>query len=304
VVTAVSHTHLEKFAAVEEIELEKGRLVEALPKDGVAILNHDDERVWKMRDRTKARVISYGFDQDADVKVVPDTLSYAFDPDSSECGMRFKVVAEGSTVPMFMPGVLGRQAAYAGLAGIAVGLAKGMNLIDIAEGLRHYKPLPGRVRCLAGIKRSVLVDDSYNASPRSVRAALQLLRDLPIAENAKRIVVLGDMLELGPVSERKHRDIGKIAAELGLDMLVLVGERVHDTESAAVAAGLDEDRIFHFAMPGEAGRFVQERMNPGDIVLIKGSRGMRMETVTKELMADPLRAEQLLVSVPEEDEAK
>ena len=301
VITAVSSTHLEKFGSVEEIVVEKGRLIEALPKDGVAILNRDDERVWGMRDRTKARVLSYGFDQDADVKVVPGTLNYAYDPEGEDCGMRFKVVADGSTVPMFIPGVLGRQAAYAALAGIAVGLAKGMNLVDISAGLRDFKPLPGRVRCLTGIKKTILIDDSYNASPRSVKAALDLLFDLPVSLESKRIVALGDMLELGEASEDKHRIIGRKVAELGPEMLVLVGERMHDAAVAAEEAGLSKERIFHFADTGEAGRFIQEKLEQGDIVLIKGSRGMRMEAITKELMADPLRAPELLVSVPDED---
>jgi UDP-N-acetylmuramoyl-tripeptide--D-alanyl-D-alanine ligase len=294
VVTAVSESHLEKFGTVDAVFREKRVMVEVLPSDGFAVLNRDDERVWKMQEKTKAKIISYGFHPEADVRASAESLNYAFNPEG-ECGMRFKVVAQGSTVPMFIPGVLGRQAAYAALAGIAVGLAKGMNLVDIAEGLAKYRPLPGRVRCLGGIKRTVLIDDSYNASFRSTSAALDILADLPLPEGAARIAVLGDMLELGDVSEQAHAGVGRRVAEIGLDMLVLVGERTTETENAAIEAGMPRERVFHFSTTAEAGRFVQERMRQGDIVLIKGSRGMRMEAVTKELMAEPLRAEELLV---------
>ena len=108
--------------------------------------------------------------------------------------------------------------------------------------------------------------------------------------------MLGDMLELGPISDEGHAAVGKKAAGSGVDLLVLVGERMLAAERSAVAAGLSPDRVVHFSTPEEAGRFVQERMKSGDAVLVKGSRGMKMEIVVKELMADPLHAEQLLVS--------
>jgi UDP-N-acetylmuramoyl-tripeptide--D-alanyl-D-alanine ligase len=295
VVTAVARSHLELFKSVDEVFHEKRVMIEALDEDGIAILNRDDERVWKMRDKAKGKVISYGFHQDADVRATPESLNYAFDP-NGDCGMRFKVTASGSTVPMFVPGVLGRQAAYAGMVGIAVGMAKKMNMVDVAEGLRNFTPLPGRVRCLGGIKRSIIVDDSYNASPRSMMAAMDILWALPVAQESNKIAILGDMLELGDASVEAHEQVGQKAFEVGLDMLVLVGERTVDTEKAALAAGLPREKVFHFADTEKAGLFVQERMRQGDVLLIKGSRGMRMEEVTRELMAEPQLADKLLVA--------
>lgn len=296
VVTAVGESHAEFFGSVDAITKEKRVLVERLPKDGMAILNRDDEKVWTMRDRIKAPVLSYGFHSEADVRADENSVTYAREADG-DCGMHFKISAKGSTVPAFLPGALGRQAVASALAAAAVGLAKGMNMVEITEGLAAFQPPPGRMRCLSGIKRTVLIDDSYNAAPTSAFASIAALVELPLDENAKRIAVLGDMLELGALSKEGHEAVGKRAAESGIDLLVFVGERMGDAEKAAIAAGASSDRTFHFATTDQAGRFVQERLKQGDAVLVKGSRGMKMEAVVKELMAEPERAEQLLVSV-------
>jgi UDP-N-acetylmuramoyl-tripeptide--D-alanyl-D-alanine ligase len=212
-----------------------------------------------------------------------------------------KVAVEGSTVPLFVPKALGWPSVYAALAAVAVGRARGMNLVEITERLRSYQPPPGRMRYIPGIKQTVIIDDTYNAAPKSMGAALDVLADIPVGtEDDKRIAVLGDMLELGALSEEGHRRVGKRVSELGIHLLVLVGERMGDAKKGAKEAGMDENAIFHFASPEEAGRFVQERMKQGDIVLVKGSRGMKMEIVVKELMADPLSAGTELVSVNEE----
>jgi UDP-N-acetylmuramoyl-tripeptide--D-alanyl-D-alanine ligase len=299
VVTAVGESHLEKFASVDAVVREKRVVVESLTKEGRAILNRDDERVWQMRERSKAAVTGYGFSDDADVR--GGDVSYHFNPaNEAECGTHFKITAGGATVPVFLPGVLGRHAAYAALAAAAVGIAKGMNMVEIAEALRKYEPLPGRMRCLAGIKRTMLIDDTYNAAPKSTLAAIETLAEITGGEGGKRVAVLGDMLELGSVSVSGHEEVGRRAAEKGIDLLVLVGERMGDAKKAALAAGLAPDRVAHFAKPEEAGRFVQDKLEQGDTVLIKGSRGMKMEKVTKELMAEPMRAADLLVGHHEE----
>jgi len=298
VVTAVGESHAVFFGSVENIAKEKGTLIASLPTDGTAVLNRDDERVWAMRDRTKASVVSFGFHPDADIRAVEDSVSYVCDPEG-ECGVHFKMSADGSTVPVFLPAVLGRPSIYAALAAAAVGRIKGMNLVEISERLKDYVAPPGRLRYIPGIKRTVLIDDTYNSAPKSALAALEVLEEIPLAEEERRFVVLGDMLELGSLSEEGHRKVGFRAVELGIDYLILVGERTIDTEKAAREAGAPEDRVFHFSTTEEAGRFVQEKLRRGDMVLIKGSRGMHMEAVVKELMADPLRAEELLVEVKE-----
>lgn len=298
VVTAVGESHMEYMGSVENILKEKRVLVERLPKDGVAVLNRDDEKVWGMRSSTKGKVVSYGFHPEADVRAVADSVAYACSPDR-ECGMHFKLTAGGATVPVFLPHVLGKHGVYAALAAAAVGLEKGMNLVEISDGLGLYSPPPGRLRYIPGIKHTVVIDDTYNAAPTSVLAALEVLRDIPKPESVKRIAVLGDMLELGSGSEEGHRTVGAKAAECA-DLLVFVGERMREAMKAAKERGADEDRMTWVATPEEAGRYVQERMKMGDFVLVKGSRGMRMEKVVKEIMAEPLDADRLLVSHVEE----
>lgn len=298
VVTAVGESHLEFFKTVDAIAKEKATVVERLPKDGLAVLNRDDERVWPMRQRTKARVVSFGFHEEADVRVDPEMIGFVLDPERP--GTRFKVQAEGSTVPFLLPGVIGSHILYGALAAVAVGLAKGMNLVELSDALMKYEAAPGRMRLLPGIKRSFLIDDTYNAAPRSANAALEVLRDLPLPEPGRhRLAVLGDMMELGAGSVHMHRDLGVKAGECA-DLVVLVGERMAEAERAAREAGVGDDRLFHFATALEAGRFVQERLHEGDVVLIKGSRVMEMERCVKELMAEPLRANELLVKAHEE----
>ena len=294
VVTAIGESHLEFMGSRENIIKEKRIVVERLPKEGVAVLNRDDENVWAMRSKTKAKVLSFGYHEEAEVRALPESVSYACSPDR-ECGMHFKLTAGGATVPVFLPHVLGRHGIYAALAAAAVGVSKDMNLVEVSDALGLYSPPPGRMRYVPGIKHTVIIDDTYNSAPTSAVAALEVLRELQIPDTVKRIAVLGDMLELGADSEDGHRRVGMKAAQ-SADLLVFVGERMRDAMKAAAAEGAGEDRSFWFPNAEEAGRFVQERMKMGDFILVKGSRGMTMEKVVKEVMAEPLDADRLLVA--------
>lgn len=300
VLTAIGPAHLERFGTIERVAAEKGKLLAALPAEGTAILNADDERVMATAAKTKARMVTFGFSDEAAVRAADISTTLIHNEDGQiGAGMTAKVAADGAVVPMRLDGVLGASHVYAALAATSVGVAFGMNLVEIAEALRAYTPPPGRMRVISGIKYTIILDDTYNASPLSMRAALETLRSLPIVEETRRIAVLGDMLELGAETERAHEEVGRHVAELGIDLLVAVGERARAIHEAASKAGISADRVFHFGSAEEAGRFVQERLRRGDIVLAKGSRAMRMERVVKELMAEPLRAKELLVSDPE-----
>jgi len=297
VITTVGESHMEFFGSVDSLVKEKGTLAERTNKDGCVILNRDDEKVWAMRNRTKARVMSFGFHEEADMRALELSINYSHDEEGGAGGVSFKLAYQGSAVPVHIPNVLGRQAVYAALAAACVGVSRGMNLLEVSEQLAAYEPPPGRMRCLYGIKRTLLIDDTYNSAPKSALAALDALRDVPVGESSRRFAVLGDMLELGPVSVEGHEAVGRHAVECGIDYLVFVGELMGDAEKAARAAGKSQDQMFHFSNTDQAGRFVQERMKNGDVVLVKGSRGMHMEKVVKELMADPMEADHLLVEV-------
>ncbi|MBU0624972.1 UDP-N-acetylmuramoyl-tripeptide--D-alanyl-D-alanine ligase [Patescibacteria group bacterium] len=294
VVTTIGESHLEFFGSVAAIAAEKSRLAEAVPATGVAVLNRDDDLVWAMRKKTKAQVVSIGFHEESDVRALADTVKLACRQEAG-CGTHFKIEVDGATMPIFIRGALGWPTIYAVLAAVAVGRARGLNMMQMVERLKDFEPAPGRLHYVPGIKGTILIDDTYNAAPKSVYAALEVLCELPlIAEDDKRFAVLGDMLELGQISDQAHADVGRRAAELGIDYLVLVGERMLEARKAAVAAGMSEDRVLSFSKNLEAGKFVQSKMKPGDAILIKGSRGMQMEFVVKELMAEPLRAADLL----------
>lgn len=293
IVTFIGTAHLEYFNSVEKIQKEKGKLIESLNRDGYAILNYDNEKAREIRNISKVKILTYGFDAKADIRA-QEVIS-SFDKNNILQGTSFKLSYHGSSVPVFLPGILGNSAVYSALAGAVVGIIRGMNLIDISQALRNYKPPRGRMNLMAGIKNTLIIDDTYNSSPPAVMAALGILKEVPVKEGARKIVVLGDMLELGGYSEEGHQDAGKYLAKLEFDKLITVGEYSRDIDRGAKEAGMHEDAIFHFADVSSAGRFLQEIMRTGDLILIKGSQGMRMEKIVKEVMAEPEKASELLV---------
>jgi len=292
VVTGIGPAHLEFFESIDKIFKEKRMIVSHLGQNGFAVLNRDDEKVYEMREKTRAKIVSYGFDLAADVRAQEESV---IGSGVKIEGMNFKLSYAGAVVPIFIPNVLGRQHIYAALAGAAVGIIYRMNLVEIAESLKNYQAPKGRMNLVPGIKNTLIIDDTYNASPIPAERALEVLRSIILPEEDKKFAVLGDMLELGSFSEEGHRQVGRAAAKNKVDYLITVGEKSRDIARAALEGGMAEDKVFNFPAPEEAGRFAQNKIKQGDIILIKGSQGMWMEKVVKELMAEPLRACDLLV---------
>jgi len=300
VISAISSVHTEYFGSEAGVAREKSALIAGLPKNGLAILNADAMDAPQIAKKTKAPVVMYGihgapknfeekFVAGSDLAAVQETGARV------PLGMRLKVSTDGTIVPIFLPNVIGLQHASAALAACAVGRALGLNLVDIAEGLRAYVGAPGRMHVVVGIKETLIIDDTYNASPRAMEMALEQVALLKPEEGAERIAVLGDMLELGAISKEAHEKIGALVARLGYDLLMTVGPMGKHIEYAARQAGMDEHRIAVFDDADSAGKFVQEKMETGDIILVKGSRGIHMERIVREIMAEPLRAEEILV---------
>jgi UDP-N-acetylmuramoyl-tripeptide--D-alanyl-D-alanine ligase len=223
------------------------------------------------------------------------TVKLSVDGRSWPEGVFFKVIYHGSIVPMYLPGIIGEHSIYRASAAIAVALVFGMNLVEISSALRNVTMPPGRMRLIRGIKDTLIIDDSYNASPLAMRAALETLSRIQIAGDGERYAVIGDMLELGQQTQNSHREVGLRVGELGIDFLITVGEAMKDAAMAAKEAGMPENSIVSFNTAEEAGRFLQEKMQSGDIILVKGSRAMHMELVVREVMAEPEKAEELLV---------
>lgn len=295
VITKIGESHLEFFKSVDEIKDEKGMLVKNLTKDGCAVLNFDDKKLRELAASLDNKKITYGLNKGADIAASEIIFSGAnnFKPENMKsAGMSFKLNYKNKTVPVFLPGVINTSAVSSSLAGAAVGLVYGMNMEEIAAALKNFKQPRGRMNLLAGVKNTLIIDDTYNASPQSTIAAFEVLNNI----SAKRkIAALGDMLELGSYTEEGHRLVGKKVFEVGVDELIIVGERARDIGRGAKEAGMKEENIFYFPNSDEAKSFVQERIREGDLILIKGSQGARMEKIVKEIMAEPARGGELLV---------
>lgn len=293
VITAVAAVHTEYFGTIENVLEEKAAILESLPANGTAVLNADDELVRSLASRVAGRrVVTFGFSPDADVRA--EAVSYATaQPSNLPTGLTFRLCSGGASIAATLHGLLGRHQVASALAAAAVGLSSGMTLPAIAGALQHFEGPPGRMRLLPGIKRTMLIDDTYNASARSTLAALETLKEIP--GYGRRIACLADMAELGQYSESGHAEVGERVAELSLDLLVTVGALGREIANAARRHGMPADKVFSFDQASDAGRFLQERMQQNDCVLIKGSQSIRMERIVKEVMAEPERAADLLV---------
>jgi UDP-N-acetylmuramoyl-tripeptide--D-alanyl-D-alanine ligase len=278
VVTAVAGVHLSRIGSLAAIEQAKGELVEALPSDGVAVLNADDRRVRRMADRTAARVTLYGFAGDADVTAT-NVSSAGFS------GMRFRLrlpPARGGRpveIPIRIPG-LGKLSVHNALAAAAVGHAAGVPPAVIAHalGLGWSAEHRGQAERVGGV---TIIDDAYNASPPSVTAALDMLGGLP----GRRIAVLGEMLELGRGAVAGHRDVG-IAAAATCDLLVTVGPGAEGIAGGARGAGLDATRVIEVRDRDAALDVLRARLREGDVVLVKASRGVELDRLVEALRAE------------------
>jgi UDP-N-acetylmuramoyl-tripeptide--D-alanyl-D-alanine ligase len=290
VVTTVEPAHLDTFGSLDAIAREKGELVAALPPGGLAVLNADDRRVLAMRQRTSARVVTFGTDSGRGPGGRPHADVVAKDILVTREGLRFRVETPGGNRALHLP-LLGRHQVYAALAAIAVGLAWGVDLEKAAEMLAAQPHLRGRLNPLPGRRGSLLLDDSYSSSPAAVEAALETLDAL---DGRRKIAVLGDMLELGAHEAAGHEQAGRQAAAV-VDLLVTKGERARRIAEGARSAGLDGDQVVVTYTAEDAARAVLDRLAPGDVVLVKGSLATRMEQVVRLLMDDPATATEQLV---------
>jgi len=272
VVTTVSPAHLEELGSIEGVVAEKAALVRAVPASGRVVLNADDPRVAGMADSASAPVVAYGRRPSAAVRAVAPVT------ESTEA-VEFTLAIGDREQPVRLP-LAGVHNVTNALAAAATGYALGVALPDIVHGLEAARPAPGRcVWRAAGPVR--ILDDTYNANPMSVGAALETAR---AARGAGRLLVaLGDMLELGPRAVEAHREIGRAIAAAGAAEFIGVGRLAAEAVEAARAAGLAgatgtstfEDTVAHLL----------KRLAPGDVLLVKGSRGMRMERVVDALIA-------------------
>ena len=242
IVTALAETpvHVEFFSGPEEVFAEKAELIKNLSPEKFALLNFDDLEVMKLKEKTQARVLTFGISEGSEVWGHGYELIFrAGVPE----GIEFKTKYQNQEAPVKILNAFGKHQIYAGLAAIAAGTIFGVKLEDAAEALSIYSPPPGRLKLIKGIKDTLIFDDSYNSSPKALQAALEVLGEIPAP---RKIAVLGDMLELGKHTITAHRDLGKFAADK-INLLVAVGVRAKFFSEGAVKAGFKKRDIKSFS---------------------------------------------------------
>ena len=268
VVTNVGYAHIEGFESIDGIAAAKRELVEALPSDGVAILNADDARVLRFRAAHRGRTITYGLSEAAELRAT--AVEHLSD------GARFRI---GAT--LFETELTGRHGILNILAAIAVAGVYGIPLERLQEAVRDLKP--GKMRGVRMRRNGMtILDDSYNSNPDAARAMLDVLRDTPAN---RHIAVLGEMLELGGWSESLHRSVGHYATESGISVLVGIRGAARKMVDAAIEAGLQSSAAFFFEDPAPAGEQLRSIAREGDAILFKGSRGTRVELALERFLS-------------------
>lgn len=272
-ITNIGRTHLELLGTQEAIAEAKGELIESLPPEGCAVLNAGDPWQVRLREKAKSSVLYYGETEECDVRALEvqplglDGSTFLLCTPRGEASCRLP-----------LPGVHNVSNA---LAAAAVGHWFGLMPEEIATGLENASITEMRLEIKEGIWGSRLIDDSYNASPDSVKAALNLLAQVP--DKKRTIAVLGDMYELGAGTVPGHREVGVKAADLEIDCLCTVGELAREIASGALAAGMHPEHVHVFEKKSQAIEFLRSYLQEGDLVLIKGSRGMKMEEIASAL---------------------
>lgn len=286
--------HVEFFASPEDLVKEKSYLVSALKEKGLLIVNNDDKRSLAMREKFDGMTTTYGFGKGSAMLASKESVVYK---DDKPVGVKVRVDHDGSSVPLDLVGVTGKQYVYSALAALSVGVHLKVNIIKMSESLKSFRGSPGRMRLIDGIKGASIIDDTYNASPVAVEAALETLEE--IETKGIKIAVLGDMLELGKYTVEEHKKIGKLAGSV-CDLLLVVGLRAKSITEGALLGGLGEKNIIEFEDSQKAGKYLEHILKEGDIVLVKGSQSMRMEHTVEEIMAHPENKTELLVRQEEE----
>jgi len=297
IITAIGEmpAHIEFFNSRQHLVEEKSQLIRTLKKDGLLVLNADDETVLELKTKTKNLFTTYGFKTGADILGSGDNILY--DDNKVPRGIIFRVDTEGASLPVVIEGVFGRNHVYASLAALALVSGLKFNMLEAINALKNYDVPPGRMRLLNGINDSLIIDDTYNSSPFACESALKTLKEVKV--QGRKIAILGDMLELGKHTVEAHKNIGKIAKE-NCDALIVVGPRAEKIKEGAVENGMNPENIFEFSNSFEAGDFIKTFVRAGDIILVKGSQGVRMERVTEAILLDQKNKKNLLVRQDEE----
>ena len=285
--------HVEFFESPEHVMEEKAKLLNYAKPDGLVLLNADDKNILKIKGKSPVKAVTYSAaDESADFYASNYQMTYDKETNHPK-GVSFKVNYSGKVFPINLSGVLGEQYIYPVLISLAIADSIGVSVVDAVANLGNFEPAPGRIRIIEGIKNSTILDDTYNASPAAVYKALNILKE--IETSGKKIAVLGDMLELGKYTTPEHKKVGELVHDLKIDILVVVGLRVESIVEKALELGMNKDSVHFFRKSYEALHLVEELISENDVVLVKGSQGIRMEKIVEAIMKNPNQKAELLV---------
>ncbi len=273
VITNIGPAHLQQLKSLETITRAKFELLEMLPPEGCAFLNADDERLMAQRVIPPTRVVTFGMSEGADYRATKIESLH-------ETGSSFEVQGQGQ----FQITTLGRHNVYNALAAIALGRELGLSAPLIRRALEGFAPSAMRMNRI--VKGDVVIlNDAYNANPTSMEAALGVLRELQT--DGRKIAVLGEMLELGPQGPELHRQVGRLAAGVGIQLLLTVGQLAGEIAHGALQGGFREDKIVRCSDASQAAQKLKGHLRPGDVVLLKGSRKVQLESILSTLSSWP-----------------
>jgi UDP-N-acetylmuramoyl-tripeptide--D-alanyl-D-alanine ligase len=286
--------HIEFFKSANELLAEKSNLIKSAKENGLVILNGDDQKSRSLKELAGGRrAVTFGFEEGSDLLGSNYEIAYNdLRGRKLPSGINFKVNWSGSCLPVKIRGVVGRQHGYPVLAALALASERNLNMVTAIHSFENFTPPAGRMKLIGGIKNSLIIDDSYNSSPVALEEALKTLTE--IKTEGKKIAIIGDMLELGKYSSDAHLKAGRQVAK-SADFLITVGIRARGLAEGALENGMADSNVIQFDTSAEAGREVVKYLSSGDIILIKGSQGTRMEKVVEEIMAEPEKKSELLV---------
>ena len=265
IVTNVGETHMEILGSLANIAKAKAELVEHLDENSVAILNADNSFVAAMQSKVKGKCITFGIDKPSDLKAGHIKTVH------KNC-TEFDCTFKGQSYSFVLP-IVGRHNVYNVLAALAVGFTLGLSAVEMQKGLTGFAATKMRFE-IQQVGLYQVINDAYNASPMSMKAALETLADVAAR---RKIAVLGDMLELGSVSVAAHKNIGKLVADQKIDALITFGDMAAHIAQEARTAGVQ--LVYTCKSHAEAGIALKEILQPEDTILFKGSRGMQMEKI-------------------------
>jgi UDP-N-acetylmuramoyl-tripeptide--D-alanyl-D-alanine ligase len=268
VVTNIGWTHMQFFRTRDKLALAKAELLRALPRDGRAVINGDDDYAEFLLGLSPCPVVTFGYSRGVDIRadeVYMDEYGKA----------AFNLKLKGGVKTRINVPLPGRHNVENALAAAAIGIIMGVDMESIAEGIANAETTGWRMEMINKPEEITIINDAYNANPVSMRSALMALGD--ISHNKRAIAVLGDMGELGPVSEKAHKELGKLAVDYGTDILITVGRKTRKTAQVAREEGLPRGSVFMTDGVDKAADILRAIIEPGDVILIKGSRFLGLE---------------------------